>query len=118
MTDTLEIYLIVFLSVTVVLFIVIAVFLIKLLLEVSRLTNNLNDITTVIKADLEPTVKELQIALKSINSIVQQADKNVSSISGIVTKVIGAGVLAVNSIKGVTGSFWKGMSTGLKLFKK
>ena len=45
-------------------------------MELSKLTNNLNDITTVIKSDIEPTVKELQTTLKSINSIVKEADKN------------------------------------------
>ena len=118
MSSALELYLIAFISVTIVLFIILSVFIIKLLLEISKLTNNMNDITTVIKSDLEPTVKELQITLKSINSIVKQADKNVSDLKGVASKVLGAGALALNSLKGVTGSFWKGMSAGLKLFKK
>ncbi|MCR5260931.1 MAG: hypothetical protein K6C94_03760 [Candidatus Gastranaerophilales bacterium] len=118
MGSALELYLIAFISVTIVLLIILAAFLIKLLLEVSKLVNNLSDITTVIKSDLEPTVKELQITLKSINSIVKQADQKVSDIKGVAAKVLGAGALAVNSLKGLTGSFWKGMSAGLKLFKK
>ena len=87
-------------------------------MELSKLTNNLNDITTVIKSDIEPTVKELQTTLKSINSIVKEADKNVSAIKGIATKLLGAGTLAVSGLKGLTGSFWNGMAAGLKLFKK
>ena len=82
------------------------------------MANNLNDVTTILKSDLEPTVKELQVTLRSINSIVQEANKKVSDFGGIASKLLGAGVVAVNSIKGVTGSFWKGVSTGLNLFKK
>ena len=118
MSPTLEIYISIFISVSVVLLIITAVFVIKLLVEVSKLTSNITDITTILKNDLEPTVKELQITLKSVNSIVKQADKNVSDISGIATKVLGAGAVAFNGLKNITGSFWKGVTAGFKLFKK
>lgn len=118
MSVTLEIYLTVFITVTVVLLIICGVFLIKLLIELSKLANSLNDIATVIKSDLEPTIKELQVTLKSINSIVQEADKKVSYFSGIATKLLGAGSLALTSVKGFTGSFWKGLSAGMNIFKK
>jgi hypothetical protein len=88
------------------------------MLEMSKLTNNLNDITTVIKSDIEPTMKELQTTLKSLNSIVQEADRKVSDFRGLTTKILGAGSLALSSVKGLTGSFWKGLSAGMNLFKK
>ena len=116
MTPTLEIYLIIFLSVTAVILIIISVFTIKLILELSKLTNNLNDITTVVKSELEPTIGELRLTLNSINSIVKAADRKVSDFKGIAAKVLGAGSLALGSIKGLTGSFWKGVSAGMKMF--
>lgn len=118
MSLTLEIYITVFITVAVVLMIICGVFLIKLMIELSKLTNSLNDIATVVKSDLEPTIKEVQTALKSINSIVHEADKKVSDFSGIATKVLGAASLAVTGVKGLTGSFWKGLSAGMSMFKK
>ena len=118
MSQTLEIYFSVFLSVSAVLLIIIGVFFIKLIMELSNLTNNLNDITTIVKSDLEPTIKELQVTLKSVNSIVKEADKNVSALRGVATKVLGAGSMAITGIKGLTGSFWKGMAAGMKMFRK
>ena len=98
MSQTLEIYLSIFLSVSAVLLIIISVFFIKLIMELSKLTNNLNDITTVIKSDIEPTVKELQTTLKSINSIVKEADKNVSAIKGIATKLEKCGMFTMGDV--------------------
>ena len=118
MSPVLETYISIFLSVSAVLLIIIGVFVIKLLLELSKLANNLNDITTIVKNDLEPTLSELQTALKSINSIVKVADKNVSAFKGVLSKVLGAGSLALGSLKGLTGGFWKGVSAGMSIFKK
>lgn len=118
MSQTIEIYLCIFLTVTAVLFIMISVFLVKFILELSKLTNTLNDIMTVIKSDLEPTLKEFQTTLKRMNTIISDAESKMSYFKGIASKLLGAGSLAVASVKGVTGSFWKGMTAGMKLFKK
>lgn len=118
MSQTLETYFGIFLSVSAVLLIIISVFLIKWLIELSKLTSNITDITTVIKSDLEPTVKELQITLKSINSIMKAADKNVANFKGLAAKILGAGSIALTGLKGLTGSFGKGMAAGFKFFRK
>lgn len=118
MSQTLETYFGIFLSVSAVLLIIISVFLIKWLIELSKLTSNITDITTVIKSDLEPTVKELQETLKSVNAIMKEADKNVANFKGIATKVLGASSIALTGLKGLTDSFWKGMAAGFKFFRK
>jgi uncharacterized protein YoxC len=118
MSPTLEVYLNIFLTVTAVLLIIISVFLIKLLLELSKLTNNMSDITTVVKNELAPTVQELRITLKNFNSLLKATDDNVEKIKGIATKLVGASSLAFTGLHSLTGSFWKGITTGFKLFSK
>lgn len=118
MDQTLEIYICIFITVTVVLLIIVSVFFVKLIIELSRLTNNLNDITTVIKSDIEPTIKEMKTTLQSINSIIRVTDKNVSNFGSLASKVLGAGSVAISGIKGLTGSFWKGLSAGMNMFHK
>lgn len=118
MSSTLEIYLCIFITILSVIFIMLSVFVIKLFIELSQLINNFNDITTVIKSDLEPTIKELQQSLKNINAIITSANKNVSDLKSIVMKITGAGAFALTSIKGITGGFFQGLKTGMKIFKK
>lgn len=118
MSQTLEIYLCIFITVAAVLLIIVSVFFVKLIIELSRLTNNLNDISTVIKSDIEPTIKEIKTTLQSLNSIIQVTDKNMSNFKSITSKVLGAGSIAFSGIKGFTGSFWKGLKTGMSIFGK
>lgn len=118
MSQSLEIYLSIFIIVTIVLLIVVSVFLVKLIIDLSRLTNNLNDISTVIKSDIEPTIKEMKSTFQSLNSIIKVTDRNVSAFRGVASKLLGVGSAALSGIKGVTGSFWKGVSAGINIFGK
>ena len=56
--------------------------------------------------------------LEQAYALVKEADKKVSDFKGIFSKVLGAGSLALGSLKGLTGGFWKGVSTGMSIFKK
>ena len=51
-------------------------------------------------------------------AIMKEADKNVANFKGIATKVLGASSIALTGLKGLTGSFWKGMAAGFKFFRK
>ena len=102
--------------------IVVGGFLIKLLFDLSKLTNNLNETTTIVKTEIEPTMKELNDALKSLNSIAQNADKQVDSFAKVMESVFGVGALAFNRAKTLSGGlvkgFVKGMVSVVKLFLK
>ncbi len=102
--------------------IIVSGFLIKLLIDLSKLTNNLNETTTIVKTEIEPTMKELNNALKSLNSIAQNADKQVDSLSKIMENLFGIGTLAFTRAKTLSGGlvkgFVKGMVTVVKLFMK
>ena len=58
MTPTLEISIIFLIFTTIILGVVISVFVIRLLIDLSRLTVNLDETATVVKQEIEPTIKE------------------------------------------------------------
>ncbi len=118
MSQTLEIYLSIFITVSAVLLIIVSVFVIRLMSELSKLTTNLTDITTVIKSDIEPTMAELKTTLQSLNSIVKQADQKVSDFRGLATKLLGLGSVTFSGLKGLTGGFAKGVAAGMSIFRK
>ena len=105
-----------------IIFVLIGGFLIKLLVDLSKLTKNIDETTTIIKAEVEPTLKELSKALQSINSIAESADKQVDSLGKIIESIMGAGTLAFTRAKtlsgGIVKSFTKGLVTVIKLFIK
>ncbi len=102
--------------------IVVGGFLIKLLYDLSKLTKNVDETTSIVKAEIEPTLQELNKALKSINSIAQNADKQVGSLGKLIESAIGAGSLAFTKAKvfsgGLIKTITKGIVTLIKLFLK
>lgn len=107
---------------TAVMIVIVGGFLIKLLIDLSKLTKNLDETATIVKSELEPTLQELNNALKSINSIAQNADKQVDSLSKFFENVLGAGSIAFVQAKKLSGGLVKGFVKGLvsviKIFLK
>jgi len=93
--------------------VIIGGFLIKLLIDLSKLTKNIDETTTVVKSEIEPTLQELNKALKSVNSIAQNADKQVDSFGKMIENVLGAGALAFTRAKKLSGGLLKGFTKGL-----
>lgn len=102
--------------------IIVGGFLIKLLIDLSKLTKNVDSTTTIVKSEIEPTLQELNKALKSINSIAQNADKQVNSLAKLFEDVLGASALLFTKAKNISGGLLKGVVKGLvttiKLFLK
>lgn len=102
--------------------IVVGGFLIKLLIDLSKLTKNIDETTSIVKSEIKPTLHELNNALKSINSIAQNADKQVDSLAKVFESILGASTLAFERAKKLSGGLLKGLIKGLvtviKLFIK
>lgn len=102
--------------------IVVGGFLIKLLIDLSKLTHNLNETTDIVKSEIKPTLQEFNKTLKSLNSIAQNADKQVDSLAKFFENVLGIGALAYNRARKLSGglikSFVQGLITVIKLFIK
>lgn len=105
-----------------IIFILISVFLIKLLIDMSRLTKNLDSTLDIVKVELEPTLKEIKESLQSINSFVKSADQRVDSAKKLLIDTVGLGANALSKLKNVSGSLvcgaLKGFTTIFKLFSK
>jgi len=99
-------------------FVIVGCFLIKLLIDLSKLTKNVDETTTIIKTEIEPTFKEVNMALQKINSIAQSADKQVDSLSKVLENVFGASAFAFTKAKDISGGLVKGIVKGFAMFVK
>jgi len=101
--------------ITGILFIIIAVFLIKLLMDLSALIKNLNQTSIMLNSELKPTLDELQKTLQSVNSIVKNTDTHMGNIKEAVESTF-------DKTKAFTGSLFSGIINGFgtmwKLFAK
>lgn len=98
---------------TAIMLIVVGGFLVKLLIDLSKLAKNVDETTTIVKAEIEPTLQELNKALKSINSIAQNADKQVDTLGKFLENAFGVGALALTRAKNISGGLLKGLVKGL-----
>ena len=103
---------------TIICLIVLTVFVIKLIVSITKLSDNANVIATSVQKEIEPTLKELQEAAKSINSIANTADEKFSGIKSGLNSVVGAGSLLGGKLKSFSKGILKGIAFGLSLLKK
>ena len=98
--------------------IVLTVYTVKLIISLTRLSDNANVIATSIQKEIEPTLKELQQAAKSINSIANTADEKFAGVKSGLTTVVGAGSILGGKLKSFSKGILKGLAFGLNLLKK
>lgn len=101
--------------VTGIVLIVVAVFLVKLLIDLSKLSKNLNETSIILNTELKPTLRELNETLCTINELVKTTDKGFDSIKTAVDKVMGRTKVISESI---WGGFLKGFVSVMGLFSK
>lgn len=105
-----------------VIIIVLGVFIALFFKNLIKLTQNLDETTTIVNSELKPTLDEFKDALKSINSIAQTADKQVDSLAKLFENVLNVSTLAYARAKKLSGGLVKGMVQGvvtvIKMFIK
>lgn len=106
-----------------ILFLIIAViivlgFLLKLIIDSMKLVKNLDETTTIIKEEIEPTLKELNRTLENLNSLTGEADKQLTNIRKILSSFIGLSSVTLGGVKNIAGGFFKGVIEGIKFFTK
>lgn len=107
---------------TAIILVVVGGFLVKLLIDLSKLVKNIDETTVIVKSEIKPTLHELNKALQSINSIAQNADKQVDSLTKFFETAFEASTLALTRAKKLSGGlikgFVKGLFTIIKFFLK
>ena len=98
--------------------IAITVYLVKFLIELTLLTKNVNDTTTVVKDELKPILGEFRETLTIVNSIAQTANGQLTAIKKIIATVIGAVTIFAGKFKFLQSSFMKGFFSAFNLFRR
>lgn len=104
--------------VSVVCLVVLTFFVCKLIVSVIKLTDNANVIASSVQKEIEPTLKELKEAAKSINSIANSADSKLQNTKLGLASLIGGAACFGGKLKSFSKGIMKGISFGMDLFKK
>lgn len=98
--------------------IVLSVFVVKLVISITKLSDNANTIATSVSKEIEPTLQELKEAAKSINSIANNADTKFQNSKAGIVSAIGLSACLGGKLKDFIQGISKGISFGMNIFKK
>ena len=90
------------------------VYFVKLLIELTLLTKNLDETTTIVKGELE----ELKETMTNVNNLAKNADNQVATIRKIFATVIGFFTMFAGKFKFLQSSFFKGFISSFNLFRR
>ncbi|MBE7708034.1 MAG: hypothetical protein E7Z88_04925 [Cyanobacteria bacterium SIG27] len=103
---------------TILFILVVGFFAVKLIISITKLSDNANTIATSVSKEIEPTLKELKEAAKSINSIANSADTKFQNAKAGIASAIGLSACLGGKMKDFIQGISKGISFGIKMFKK
>ena len=68
--------------------ILVGVMLVKVLFDVSKLTRNIDETTTIVKTELEPTLKNINKSVEIISGVIIKTDESIKKVKEFVSKTI------------------------------
>ena len=99
--------------------ILVGIMLVKLLHDLSKLTQNLNETTKIVNAELLPTLKNVNKSVEIVSNFVIKTDENINKVKNFISK---SPLGFVKKLTSATGSaakgFFSGLSAAIKLFSK
>ncbi len=94
------------------------VYFVKFLIQLTLLTKNLDDTTTVVKDELKPILGEFKETMVHVNSFAKNADNQMSTIKKIIATIIGFFTMFAGKFKFLQSSFFKGFLSSFNLFRR
>ena len=116
--DILQISLITLVTVSTLCIIVLTVYIAKLLISATKLSEGLNKACDTVNSGLDPVVKDLKETISGVNSLVRTADNRVKVINCALNGIVGATGILGGKIKGVFNGLVEGFKAGINLFRK
>ena len=97
----------------------VGVMLFKVLFDLSKLTQNVNETATIIKTELEPTLKNINKSVEIVSGIIIKTDAGINRIKNAIKN---SPLNLFSKLASITGSISKGFTSGLcaafKMFSK
>ncbi len=97
----------------------VGVMLFKVLFDLSKLTQNVNETATIIKTELEPTLKNINKSVEIVSGIIIKTDEGINRIKNAIKN---SPLNLFSKLASITGSISKGFTSGLcaafKMFSK
>ena len=99
--------------------ILVGVMLVKVLFDVSKLTRNIDETTTIVKTEIEPTLKNINKSVEIVSGIVIKTDENIQKVKQFLSKTPLKLIGQISKLSGkATKGFFSGLCSAFKMFSK
>ena len=99
--------------------ILVGIMLVKVLFDLSKLTNNINETTTIIKTELEPTLKNVNKSVEIVSGLIIKTDENIQKVRNFISKTPLKLIGQISKLSGkATKGFFGGLCSAFKMFAK
>ena len=97
----------------------VGIMLVKVLFDLSKLANNINDTTNIVKEELVPTLKNVNKSVEIVSGIIIKADEGVNKVKEFIANSPFRILTKLSTLTGtVAKGFFGGLFAGLKSFSK
>ncbi len=99
--------------------VLVGVMLVKVLYDISHLTRNIDETTTIVKTELEPTLKNINKSVEIVSGIIIKADEGVKKVKQFLSKTPLKLLGQVSKLSGKAArGFFGGLCSAFKMFAK
>jgi len=99
--------------------ILVGIMLVKVLFDVSQLTKNVNETTTIIKTELEPTLKNINKSVEIVSGIIIKTDASIQKVRDFISKTPLKIFGQISKLSGKAAKgFFGGLCSAFKMFSK
>ena len=99
--------------------ILVGVMLTKVLYDISHLTKNIDETTTIVKTELEPTLKNVNKSVEIVSGLIIKTDEGVKKVREFISKTPLKLIGQVSKLSGKAAKgFFGGLCSAFKMFSK
>ncbi len=99
--------------------IVVGIMLTKVLFDLSKLTRNIDDTTTIVKTELEPTLKNVNKSVEIVSGVIIKTNEGFEKVKNFISKTPLKLIGEASKLTGkAAGGFLKGLCSAFKMFSK
>ena len=99
--------------------ILVGAMLVKVLFDLSKLTKNIDETTTIVKTELEPTLKNVNKSVEIISGLIIKTDEGINKVKDFMSKTPLKFLGKLTTLTGkATKGFFSGLCMAFKMFSK
>lgn len=99
--------------------ILVGAMIVKVLFDISKLTRNIDETTTIVKTELEPTLKNINKSVEIVSGIVIKTDASIQRVRDFISKTPLKLIGQISKLSGkATKGFFGGLCSAFKMFAK